>query len=340
MKTVIASLLFACTLITTGHASSSHWSVTKEIPLGGEGGWDYLAIDTLGNRLFVTHANHVVVLDLKSERVIGSLDSAGAHGVAFAPELNRGFISNGANGTVTIFDLATLKPIQSVKVGENPDAICYEPRTKRVFAFNGRSKSASVIEAATGKIAGEIPLPGKPEFAQADGTGFIFDNIEDKGLVLKIDAAKLAIATQWQLPAGSAPGALAIDASSHRLFSGCDGKILYVLDTESGKIIAKLPIGDGVDAAVYDPVEKQIFASCGDGTLTVIKQKSADDYLVEDQVKTEHGARTMAFDSVTQTAYLPIAKFGPPSAPTPGHPHGRPSIVPGSLKLLVVKRSL
>jgi DNA-binding beta-propeller fold protein YncE len=251
--------------------------------------------------------------------------------------LNRGFISNGASGTITIFNLPTLTPIQTIKVGDNPDAICYEPVTRRVFAFNGRSQTASVLDAATGKVVGEISLPGKPEFAQADGGGFIFDNIEDKGLVLRIDAAKMAIIEQWALPAESKPSALAIDIVNHRLFAGCDGRKLYVLDSQSGKVIATLPIGDGIDAAVYDPANKHIFASCGDGTLTIIKQESADQYSIEAKVKTEHGARTMAFDSSTQTAYLPSAEFGSPPASTADHPHPRPPIVPNSLKLLVLK---
>jgi DNA-binding beta-propeller fold protein YncE len=336
MKRLLVPLILAG-FVSLASAQAA-WTVTKSIPLGGEGGWDYVTMDPAGHRLFVTHANHVLVVDLKTETVMASLDSTGAHGVALAPELNRGFISNGASGTVTIFDLQKLTPIQSVTVGKNPDAICYEPKTRRVFAFNGRSGSASVIDAATGKVLGEIPLPGKPEFAQTDGAGFVFDNIEDKGLVLKIDAAKMAIVAQWPLPAGSEPSALAIDAAHERLFAGCGDQKLRVVDGNSGAIIATLPIGKGVDADVYDPTGGRIFASCGDGTLTVIKQNSADQYTVEEKAPTEKGARTLAFDPATQTAYLPTAKFGPPTAPTAEHPHPRPSIVPGSLKLLVVRQ--
>jgi len=339
MKTPITTLLLACLITTSihGQAPSSSWSITKEIPLGGDGGWDYLATDAPGQRIFITHGNHVIVLDTKTDSVIGSLDSAGAHGVAFAPDLNRGFISNGASGQVTIFDLKTLKAIQSVKVGNNPDAICYEPVTKHVFAFNGRSHTVSVLDPATGQVVGEFPVPGKPEFAQVDGRGFVYDNIEDKGLVLKIDASKLAIVEQWPLPAGSEPSGLAIDAAHHRLFSACGGKKLHVLDSETGKIVATLPIGNGVDAAAFDPVNSRIFASCGDGTLTVIKEKSPDQYSIEAQVKTEPGARTMAFDSATQTAYLSCAAFGPPPVPTAEHPHPRPTPLPNSFKILVVK---
>jgi DNA-binding beta-propeller fold protein YncE len=339
MKKPLTSFLIAglMTVVVHGQAPSSTWSIAKEIHVGGDGGWDYLATDVPGQRLFVTHGNHVLALDLKTGNVVGSLDSARAHGVAFAPDLKRGFISNGDSGKITLFDLQTLKPIQSVKVGENPDAICYEPATKHVFVFNGRSRTVSVVDPVTGSVVGGFPVPGKPEFAQVDGSGFVFDNIEDKGLVLKIDAAKMAIVAQWSLPTGSEPSGLAIDAAHHRLFSACGDKKLHVLDSDTGKVIATLPIGEGVDAVAFDPVNQHVFASCGDGTLTVIKEESPDQYSVEAQVKTEPGARTMAFDSATQTAYLSCASFGPAPAPTAEHPHPRPSPLPDSFKLLVVK---
>jgi DNA-binding beta-propeller fold protein YncE len=337
MKWIPLAMMLA-TQAATAAVAAPAWTVTKEIPLGGDGGWDYLAVAPGGDRLFITHANHVLVLDLKTETVTGALDAAGCHGVAFAPDLQRGFISNGEGGFVTIFDLQTLAPIAKVPVGQNPDAICYDAATKRVFAFNGRSGTASAIDGATGKVLSEIPLPGKPEFAQAAGDGFIFDNIEDKSLVVKIDAARMAVVAQWPLPAGSEPSALALDAAHHRLFAGCHDKKLQVLDSETGKIVATLPIGEGVDADFYDAKEGHVFVSCGDGTLTVIKEISPDQFSVEAVVKTEPKARTLAFASATQTAYLPDAKFGPAAPPTPDHPHPWPSIVPGSLKLLVVRQ--
>lgn len=335
----IACLIVATFAITLTSARATTWAVTGSIPLGGEGGWDYVTMDGPNQRLFVAHGNHVLVVDLKTRQVAASFDSSGAHGVALAPDFRRGFFTNGDSGQVTIFDLTKLTPVQSVKAGRHPDAICYEPVTKRVFAFNGVSHTASVIDAATGNVAGEIPLPGKPEFAGADGRGFVYDNIEDKGLVVKIDAAKMAIVAQWQLPPGNEPSALAVDVERHRLFSGCGSKKLFVLNSDTGAIIATLPIGGGIDADAYDPTGQRVFASCGDGTLTVIKQSSADSYAVEAVIPTEKGARTMAFDSAAQTAYLPDAKFGPAPAPTADHPHPRPSIVPGTLKLLVVQRA-
>ena len=312
------------------------WTVTREIPLGGEGGWDYLAIEPRGDHLFVTRMNHVLVLDLKTEKVIASLDAQRAHGVAFAPGLHRGFVSNGDSNRVTIFDLDTLKPISTVPVGGGPDAITYEPVTKRVLAFNGHVCTVSFLDGTTGKVLGEMPLPGKPEFAQADGRGFVFDNVEDKSLVVKIDAAKMAIVSQWGLPFESSPSALAIDPENHRLFAGCGNKKLYVLDSDSGKVIGALPIGAGVDAAAFDPVGKRVFASCGDGTLAVIDELSPDKFIVEQQAITRKGARTLAFDAQTQTAYLPTARFGPAPSATLAQPHPRPSILKGTFTVLVV----
>jgi DNA-binding beta-propeller fold protein YncE len=335
----ITGLIVAAFAISLTSAQAGSWTVTGSIPLGGEGGWDYVTMDSRDHRLFVAHGDHVLVVDLKTRQIAGSLESSGAHGVALARDFNRGFFTSGNSGQVTIFDLQSLKPLQTVKAGQHPDAICYEPVTKRVFAFNGISHTATVIDAATGNVAGEIPLPGKPEFAGADGRGSLYDNIEDKGLVVKIDAAKMAIVARWNLPAGNEPSALAVDADRHRLFSGCGSKKLFVLNSDTGAIVTTLPIGAGIDADAYDPVQQRVFASCGDGTLTVIKQSSTDSYAVEAVVPTEKGARTMAFDSTTQTAYLPDAKFGPEPAPTADHLHPRPSIVPGTLKLLVVQQA-
>jgi DNA-binding beta-propeller fold protein YncE len=330
--------LFGISLTIHAAETGNHWAVTGRIPIGGAGGWDYVTVEPKTHRLFLSHATQVVVVDLKTNRIAGSIPAAGVHGIALAPELKRGFISNGGEGTVTIFDLDTLKVLGKVPAGLNPDAICYEPVTRRVFAFNGRSHTATVIDAAKGAVVGEIPLGGKPEFARADGAGLVFVNLEDKSKVLKIDAAKLAILEQWTVPAEAEPSAMAIDAAGHRLFVGCGNKQLVVMDSGSGNVIATLPIGGGVDAAVYDPVGKRVFASCGDGTMTVIDQASANAYSVEETVPTEKGARTMGFDPTTNTAYLPIAKFGPAPLPSPQNPKPRPSIISGSLELLVVTR--
>jgi len=335
-KFVLSLACSAILLNASSFAASVHGSITGRIHIGGDGGWDYLVVQPEASRLFVSHAKQVVVVDLKTKSIISSIVANGVHGIALAPDLNRGFISNGAGDTVTVFDLATLKILATLPAGKNPDAICYEPTTHRVFAFNGKSGTATVIDAANEKIIGEIPLEGKPEFAVADGQGSVFDNLEDKSQVLKINATTLAIEACWNLPEGSEPSGLAIDSAHQRLFIGCGNQTLVVMDSSSGRIITTLPIGEGVDACVYDPVGKRAFASCGDGTMTVIHQGDADTYTVAEKVTTEPRARTMAFDPTTGTAYLPTAKFGPIPPATPEHPKPRPPILPGSLEVLIV----
>jgi DNA-binding beta-propeller fold protein YncE len=337
MKNFILFVTAAFAIALTPGRSAT-WTVSGSIPLGGEGRWDYAVVDEPNQRVFVAHENHVLVVDLKTEKVTASQDSARAHGTALVPEFNRGYFSNGNSGEVTVFDLTTLKPIQSVKAGQHPDCVRYEPATKRVFVFNGLSHTATVIDGATGNVAGEIPLPGKPEFAATDGRGFVYDDVEDKGLVVKIDAARMAIVAEWSLPPGNEPSALALDAVRGRLFVGCGSKKLFVLNSETGAVVAAFPIGGGIDADYYDATGQRVFASCGDGTLTVIKQSSADSYAVEQVVKTAPGARTMAFDSATQTAYLPDVDFGPAPAPTEGNPHPRATPLPNSFRLLVVRQ--
>lgn len=315
--------------------ASPHWTLNDRIHIGGDGGWDYLVIQPETNRLFVSHGKQVVVVDIKTKSIIGSIPANGVHGIALAPDLKRGFISNGADNTVTVFDLSTLKILAMLPAGKKPDAICYEPATHRVFAFNGGSGTSTVIDAAREKVIGEIPLEGKPEFAVADGHGSVFDALEDKSQILKINAASLAIDARWTLPKGSEPSGAAIDAADQRLFIGCGNQTMVVLDSSSGKGIATLPIGGGVDACVYDPIGKRVFASCGDGTMTVIQQGDSDTYTVAEKALTEPHARTMAFDPTTGAAYLPVAKFGPAPAATADNPKPRPSILPDSLEILV-----
>jgi YVTN family beta-propeller protein len=331
-------LLVACLISLHCSGAPGAWGITSRIQVGGDGGWDYLTVQPETHRLFVSHAKQVVVIDLQTKAIIGSIPAAGSHGIALAPELNLGFITNGADGTVTVFDLGSLQAKTKLTVGMGPDAICYESLTKKIFAFNGKSGTASVIDAVQRKVVGEIPLGGRPEFAQADDHGSVFDALEDKSEVVKIDAASQTITARWNLPAESEPSGMAIDPIHQRLFVGCGNKTLSVMDCVSGKIIAILPIGLGVDACAYDSVGHRVFASCGDGTMTVIWQSGPDTYAVSDVVQTKARARTMAFDASTETAYLPDAKFGPLPASTPDHPKPRPPILPGSLEILVISR--
>jgi DNA-binding beta-propeller fold protein YncE len=335
-RTVYAGiLLMLCA--TFAPAADHGYHMTQTYKLGGEGGWDYLTVDSAARRLYISRASHVIVINADSGQPIGDIpDTPGVHGIALAPELKRGFISNGREGTVTIFDLDTLKPITKVKAGQNPDAILYDSSTKRVFAFNGRSQNATAIDAANGTVIGTIKLEGKPEFAVSDGQGGVFVNIEDKSQLDAIDPGKLTVRARWPLAPCESPSGLAMDAKNHRLFAGCDNKMMAVVDADSGKVVTTLPIGEGVDATAFDPATGLAFASCGDGHLTVVKEESRDKFRVAENVTTQPGARTMALDTQTHNAFVVTAKFGPKPAATAEQPHPRPTILPDSFVVLVL----
>ena len=324
-------------LLASAWAASSGYHLLKKVTLGGEGSWDYLVSDSAQNRLFITRATHVMVMDTGAWTSAGDIpDTAGVHGVALAADLGKGFTSNGRADTATVFDLKTLKVLGQVKTGHIPDAILYDPASHRVFTFNAGTKDATAIDAAGQSVAGSVALGGKPEFAAADGQGNIYVNIEDKGEIIQFDARKLTVLAHWPLAPCQEPSGLAIDAKNRRLFSGCDNKLLAVVNADTGKVVATLPIGEGVDATAYDPETRLVFSSNGEGTLTVIQQESADKYTVLENVVTERGARTMALDSRSHNVYTVTADFGPPPAPTADNPHPRRSIVAGSFRLLVL----
>lgn len=320
-------------------ASGPGYHVAKTYQVGGDGGWDYLTADSDARRLYLSRGTHVIVLDLDSGKNVGDIaDTPGVHGIALAPELGRGFTSNGREGTVSIFDLKTLATSRKVKVGENPDAILYDPATKRIFTFNGRSQDSSAIDAASGKLLGTIKLDGKPEFAASDAKGEIFVNIEDKSELTVIDPNKLEVKAKWPLAPCTEPSGLAIDRKNRRLFVGCDNKMMAVVDANSGKVLATPAIGEGVDATRYDPETGLAFASCGEGVLTVVKEDSPNKFSVAETVSTQQGARTMALDLKTHNAFVVTAKFGPPPAATADNPHPRHSILPDSFVVLVVEK--
>jgi YVTN family beta-propeller protein len=314
------------------------YHLRKTLPIGGEGGWDYLAVDSAARRLYVTRSTRVTVLDADTGKLVGEIPNlSGVHGVALAAGLGRGFISNGRADKVTVFDLKTLQVLAELKsTGQNPDAILYDPASRRVFAFNGRSGSATVFDAATGQVAATIPLGGKPEFAASDGKGMVFVNIEDKNELVGLDSANLTLARRWPLAGCEEPSGMAIDAAHQRLIVGCGNETALIVDPESGRVVAKLPIGKGVDANGFDPGTRLAFASCGDGTLTVIHEDTPDRWTVVGKAATKQGARTMAVDEKTHDVYLVTADFGPRPAPTAAEPHPRPPIVPGSFVVLVV----
>jgi DNA-binding beta-propeller fold protein YncE len=315
------------------------YHVIKEIPLGGEGGWDYLAVDPSARRLYVSHSTKVTVIDLDSGKRVGDVQNlSGVHGIAVAGDLGRGFISNGRSSTVTIFDLKTLATLGEVKMtGENPDAILYDPASSRVFAFNGRSKNATVLDAKTGKVVGTIELGGKPEFATTDLKGRVFVNIEDLSEVAVIDSKSLTVKARWPLKPCEEPSGMAIDRKHHRILSGCDNKLAAVVNTDNGKVVATIPIGEGVDGNAFDPGTGLGFSSNGgDGTLTVIREETPDRFTVVENVPTRKGARTLALDEKTHSLYLSAAQYGPAPAATPEQPNPRPSILPDTFTILVV----
>jgi len=312
----------------------SGYHVAKSIPIPGDTGWDYLAVDSANRRVYVSRGTHVVVLDADSQAIVGDIpDTQGVHGIAIAADLGRGFVSNGRANTVTIFDIKTFKTIATVNVGTNPDAIMYDAVTKRVFAFNGRSKDATVINATDGSVAGTIPLGGKPEFAAADGKGAVYVNIEDTSEVVHLDAKDLKVLHRWPLKPCDEPSGLAMDLKSRRIFSGCGNKMMAVVDADSGKVITTVPIGQGVDANAFDPETQLAFSSNGEGTLTVIHEDSPDKFTVVENVPTKRSARTMGIDLKTHNIFLPAADFDPPAAG-----EQRPKMKPGSFVLLFVTR--
>lgn len=307
-KHAIYCLLVAFTI--SAWAADSY-QITKKIPIPGQGSWDYLAVDEGARRLYVSHGTQVEVLDLDSGAIVGKIENTqGVHGIAIAPDRGRGFVSDGQSSTVTIFDLKTLKMIADVPTGKKPDAIIYDPATSRVFAFNGGSNSATVIEAKDGKVAGTIDLGGGPEFAAADGNGYVYNNLEDESLVLKINSRTLKVEQRWPTAPCASPSSMAIDPANRRLFLGCRSKVMAVMNADTGQVITALPIGDHVDATAFDVETRLIFNSNGEGTVTVIRQDSPDKYSVVETVKTLPRAKTSALDPKTHRLFLSTAESG------------------------------
>ncbi|MDP8980547.1 MAG: YncE family protein [Acidobacteriota bacterium] len=315
-------------------ASSGTYHLLKKVPLGGEGGWDYVAVDAEARRVYISHAAEVDVLDADSLAVAGKIEGLhGVHGVALAPDLGRGFISNGGSSTVTVFDLKTLAKIgEESKTGKNPDAILYHAGTQQVFAFNGSGKSATVLNGKTGEVAGTIELGGKPEFAATDGTGSVYVNIEDTNEVVRLDPRKLKVEARWKLAPCDEPSGMAMDAKTHRLFVGCGNQMMAIVDSASGAMIKTLPIGKGVDATAFDAGTGLIFDSCGDGTTAIIGEVSANLFKPAEPLKTVPGARTMAVDPKTHRLFLPIADFEPAAQGQ------RRKMKPGSFAVLVYEQ--
>jgi YVTN family beta-propeller protein len=342
MKSIIKSLfvlLFGIIICLPFHVwaqKKTGFHVLTDFPIHSTGGWDYITVDAATKRVYVSHGMQVNILDAVTGDSVGYIpDTKGVHGIAIASDFNKGYTSNGRGNNVTVFDLKTNQILKQVNAGTNPDAIFYDDFSKKVYAFNGRSKDATVIDAATDSVVVTIPLGGKPETGVSDGKGKVFVNIEDTNEEVEIDAATFKILNRWKLEGGEEPSGLAIDRKTERLFIGCGGnKTMIVLDATNGNIVGKFPIGR-CDGVAFDSGLKQAYSSNGEGTVTVVRELSADKFEFVENIPTEPGARTIAVDEITHKLYLPTAQMKPVE-PTTANPNPRPQQVPGTFHIAVV----
>lgn len=329
---VFCALAFECATAAT----EGPYKFLQEIAIGGEGGWDILTIEAEARRLYLSHASKVVVVDLEKNAMAGEVaNTPGVHAFLAMPEVQRGFSSNGKESKSSVVDLNTFQTIAKVDTGENPDAVICEPKRGEVYVFNHTGRSATVIDARTAKIVTTIPLDGSPEFAAVDSTaGRVYCNLEDKSEIAVIDTAKHEVVARWPLAPGEEPTGIALDAAHHRVFASCHNKMMVMIDTTTGKVVAKVAIGAGTDGCAFDDALQLAFASCGEGIVTIVKEETEKLSVVQ-TLKTERGARTIALDPQTHRIYLPTAQFVPVPSPSPGASPSRPTIVPNTLKVLV-----
>jgi len=330
--------IVAAVVIVAAAFAAEGFKVIGKVKIGGTGGWDYLAVDPAANRVYASHGALVEVVDLSASKVVGQITQLhGVHGIAVAPEFGKGFITNGQSNSVTIFDLKTLAKVGEPQSGQNPDSVCFEPKTKHIFTFNGRSNDSTAIDPATNEVIKSFPLGGKPEECAADGTGKLYANLEDSSEIIEIDAAKTTVLRHAPLAPCESPSGLAIDVKDKRLFAACDNKMMAVIDIPTLKVVATPAIGPGPDGAGFDPGLGLAFSSNGgDGTLSIVKQVNGK-YETVDTVATERGARTMTVDTKNHRVYLLAAEYGPAPEAAPGK-KARPSILPDSFHVLVVGR--
>ena len=317
-------------------AKADGYKFLNEISIGGEGGWDILTIDSAARRLYLSHASKVVVVDIDAGKIVGEIaDTPGVHAFVPVPDLKRGFSSNGKEDKSSVVDLATLKTIAKVDTGKGPDDIAYDGKRSEIYAFDHAGNAATVIDAKTMKVITTIPLDGEPEFGVADSdAGRVYCNIEDKSEVTVIDTTKHQVVATWPLAPGEHPSGIALDVAHHRLFSTCK-KLMVMVDTDNGKVVASVPTGGGTDGCAFDDATQLVFASCGEGVTTIAKEEALDRLTIVDNLKTERGARTIALDPKTHRIFLPTAQFQPAPSPSPGATPTRPTIIPNTLKLLV-----
>lgn len=313
------------------------YALVAQIPVGGDGFWDYLTLDETGSRLYVSHGTNFAVLDPKAGSVAGAIaDTPGAHGMAIAPEVGRGFTTNGRENKVSVVDLRTLRTVAKIDVPEGPDAILYAAATGRIYVFCGDANVAAVVDPKTAKVVATVPLGGAPEFGVEDrAAGVVYNNLEDTSEIVAIDEKTAKVTARWSLAPGEEPTGLAIDVAHHRLFAGCHNGKEIAVDARTGKVVATWPIGRGVDACRYDAELGLVFASCGDGTVTIAHEDAPDRYTVVQTLETAPGARTMELDPKTHRIYLSAAKLEPAPEPAPGQRRARPAVVSGTFKVLV-----
>jgi DNA-binding beta-propeller fold protein YncE len=334
---ILVSLAVAAMKARAQEAGPSGYKILQKVPLPGDGGWDFLTVDSDNRRIYLTHNNSVQVVDADALTLVGTIENVPhPHGVVFLPDLGKGYATSGDPGSVVVFDLKTLKRLGEILASKDADVIIYDPATQHILTFNGDSHNCTVIDPTTDKAVTTVALDGGPEVAVSNGKGLIYDNLETKSVVLKIDAKTMKVLKTWPLAPGESPSGLSMDVMNDRLFSGCHNKNLVVMNAKNGKVIQTLPIGERVDGTAFDPATANVFSSNGDATLTVIHEDSPDKYTLVEQFPTEVGARTLALDSKTGHIILMTAQMQPPPTPTKDDPKPHRKPVPGTFHLLVV----
>lgn len=338
MSTRALRLLSLLSLLLAPAAQAQGYHLTQTYTLGGDGGWDYLALDTLGHRLFIARSDRIMVVDQEKGTLLAEIPGMQrAHGVAFAYDAGHGFATSGGDGMAVMFDLKTLQVLHRGTAADDADAILYEPVTKRIFTFNGDAHSSTAIDPVTGDPLGSVALGGQPEFGVAAGDGTVYVNIEDNAEIVQFDAAKLTVLRRWSIAPCQAPTGLALDRAHHRLFSVCRNQVMTVSDAVAGKVVTTAPIGQGVDAARFDPATQMAFASNGEGSITVVHEVTPDSVAIVATVATKRGARTMELDLRTHRLYTATGDFGPAPTATPAQPRSRPPLLPGTFGVLVLE---
>ncbi|MEO6347122.1 MAG: YncE family protein [Aquaticitalea sp.] len=336
IMTIFSCILLATNFFCYGQEDTVNYRIANNFSVEGDGWWDYLTMDDTTGRLFISHGTVTQVVDSQTGKLIGTIeDTNGVHGIAIDNEGNKAFISCGRDSSVTVINLTTLEFIVKVPMtGENPDSILYDKFSDKVFVYNGRSSNATVMDAKTNSVVATIPLAGKPEFSVSDGNGKVYVNIEDESLISVIDSKTLKVESTWSLAPGEEPSGLALDVETHRLFSVCSNKKMVVMDSQNGKIISTLDIGEGSDGCAFDPELKRAYSSNGEGTLTIVQEENANSFSVSNTLETKKGARTICIDKKTHHIYLPTAEYGPRPEATTENQHPRSPIKPGTFTIL------